>query len=133
LPFEPEPAAVALFPAFAAAAAEAAVVVAEGEAETAIEEGERVAFGFLESGCEYLKGEDFLVEPRPEAVAKKRARTANDAIPVVVVVVVATLPSPSVDGMNAWTLIMFLVLIVERMDEWKKGALSHSVILIDLI
>lgn len=101
--FEPAPPA-AFFPDLADT--EAAVAVAEGEAETAIEEGERVALGFLESGCEYLKGEDLLAEPRPEeAVAKKRFRAVEDAMFAMLVVTV-TLPRPSDDGINVLILIM---------------------------
>lgn len=101
---EPEPPAAALLAVLdPVAAAIVAAAVAAGE-EVAIEDGERVALGFFESGCEYLKGVAFFVEPRPEAVAKRRKRAA-DAL-TVGVASPKTLPSPSVDGVNGWILIM---------------------------
>lgn len=103
--FEPAlPAAALLAVLDPVVAAKVAAAVAAGE-DVAIEEGDRVASGFFESGCEYLKGVAFFVEPRPEAVARKRNRAA-DAL-TVGVAIPTTLPSPSVDGVNEWILIMF--------------------------
>jgi hypothetical protein len=103
LAFEPALPAATLFPAFDPPAAAAVAVVAAGD-EVAMEDGERVALGFLESGCEYLKGEDFFVEPRPEAEANKRTREAGEA--AVGVASLTNLPSPSADGMDVRIWIM---------------------------
>jgi hypothetical protein len=64
-----DPAVFLILDADSLAATVAAGADVAGATPVAREEGERIAFLLLESGCEYLKGDDFLLLPfaAPEA------------------------------------------------------------------